>query len=351
MEMRHRLFAAAAAAALSLGLAGTAAAQDYPEMNLKLAHFVPTSFPGAGIDQWYADEIAKRSGGKIKIQIYWAESMGKAMELLDLVGSGAVDMAATAQGYFPSQLPLTGMTNSVMMLFDNNEDAVRITVDLIQNTKAIQAELKKNNIYPVFFHSLNAYRPFCSKKIEKIEDFKGLKMRAWGEYVPILWQSLGATGVNVLTQELYEALQRNTIDCAFWPHDIAEAGKIYEVAKFAWDRHFGAIPTWPLWVNWNTWHNEWPESVRKLMTEVGKEAMERDIANTRDAEQKALDAMVSKHGVQVVKFQDWDKVEKTVPDLTKVWLEKMKAKGLGAPAQELVDSLEKQLAAAKAKKS
>jgi TRAP-type C4-dicarboxylate transport system substrate-binding protein len=324
------------ALAAAIGLFGTAAqAQDYPTMNLKLAHFVPDNWTGSKVDQWFADEVKKRSGGKITIQIFWGESMGKAMELLNLVRSGAVDMAATAQGYFPSQLPLVGATNALMMQFDNNGQAVRITTEMVEQNAAIQEELKRNNIHPIYFHSVNVFRPLCSKKIEKIEDFKGLKIRAWGEYVPAMWKSLGATGVNVLPQEMYESLQRGTIDCAFYPADLSDASKLYEVAKFTWNQNLGAIPTWALWVNAKTWNETWPKSVRDLFTQVGKEAMELDIRMTREAEQAAL-ANMKKHGVQMHDFNDMAKLKATVPDLADMWVEKMKEKGLEAPAREMV---------------
>ncbi len=241
--MRRQNFLIAVLTMLSLA-AGIvpAAAEDYPSMTLKMAHVVPPAFPGAPVDQWFADQVQKRSGGKIKIQIFWAGSMGKPTELLDLVGSGAVDMAAVPAGYFPSKLPLTGMTNSVMMLFDDNELAVEVTEELVQKNKGIRDELKRNNIYPIFFHGIGTYRPFCNKPVATMADFKGLKVRSWGEYVPVLWQSLGATGVDVLPAEIYESLQRGTINCAFWPYDAIYSNKLYEVGKYASDLSFGAIP-------------------------------------------------------------------------------------------------------------
>ena len=49
--------------------------------------------------------VGRRSGGNITMKIFWAESMGKSRELLNLVGQGAVDVAATPASYFPTQLP------------------------------------------------------------------------------------------------------------------------------------------------------------------------------------------------------------------------------------------------------
>ena len=86
-----RIWTTAVATVAALAFAGFAQAQEYPEMTLKIAHFVPANITGSKIDKWFADEVKRRSGGKIKIHIFWSESMGKANELLDLVGSGAVD--------------------------------------------------------------------------------------------------------------------------------------------------------------------------------------------------------------------------------------------------------------------
>ena len=334
--MKSCLRHAVAAAVLSLAGAPAAQAQEYPTMNLRFAHYLPATFAGSIVDKWFTDEVEKRSGGKIKTRILWAESMGKAPELLDLVSKGAVDMSATSQGYFPAQLPLVGMTNSVMMLFQSNEEALRVNAELMER-KAMQEELRRNNVYPIFFHAVNTFRPFCAKKVERLDDLKGKKMRSWGEYVPLLWQSLGATPVTVLPGEFDESLQRGTVDCMFLPIDLVFNSKLHEVAKFTWDTGLGAIPTWPIWVNWKTYHEVWPPQVRKLMTDVGREAMERDVKATREAEATALKAMTSSHGVQIVRFADMERLEKTVPDLLGVWVRKMEARGLGQEAREIAD--------------
>jgi TRAP-type C4-dicarboxylate transport system substrate-binding protein len=342
---QHFSFAFVSAAALALGMltAPSLQAQEYPAMNLRFAHYLPATPAGSVVDKWFADEVQRRSNGKIKIQIFWAESMGKANELLDLVAKGAVDMSATSQGYFPSQLPLVGMTNSVMMLFDSNEQALRINAELMQR-KAVQDELRKAQVYPIFFHAVNTFRPLCTKKVERLEDIKGKKMRSWGEYVPLLWQSLGATPVTVLPAEFYESLQRGTVDCMFLPSDLVYSLKLYEVAKFTWDKGLGAIPTWPIWVNWKTYHEVWPPQVRKLIDDVAREAVERDVKTTRDAESVALKAMTSSHGVHVVQFNDMDRLEKTVPDLLGVWVTKMEARGLGNEAREIAEFVRKRRA-------
>src|SRR5690606_19148313 len=71
-SMRKALSAALVATAIAVGSTGTATAQEYPSLNLKLAHLGPASFTGSQVDQWFADEVKKRSGGKIRIRIFWS---------------------------------------------------------------------------------------------------------------------------------------------------------------------------------------------------------------------------------------------------------------------------------------
>jgi TRAP-type C4-dicarboxylate transport system substrate-binding protein len=338
--MRRQLIGLSAGVVMPLLIALGAAAAEYPEMKLRYAHFLTPSFPGSQVDQWFADEIKKRSGGKIEIEIFWAGALGKPTELLDLVSSGAVDLAAIGTSYYPSEMPLSGIVQAVPRVFEGNEEAVRISKGLFDTNKNLQAELQRNKVWPVFWHSLAGYRPLCKNKVEKVEDFKGLKMRAWGEFVPQLWSALGGTPVNVLPGEIYEALQRGTLDCAFWAYDLLYAGKLYEVAKYTMDVHFGAFVNYPVMVNYDKWHNAWPENVKLLFRETGQEAMERDIALVQKEGTDAVKDMTTNHGVTVVTFKEPAKLNEVLPDLTQVWIDKMAQKGLKEEATELITTIE-----------
>lgn len=321
-----------------LALPATAAAQDYPEVNLRFAHFLTPNFPGAQVDQWFADEIAKRSDGNIQIEIFYAGALGKPTELLDLVRSGAIELAAIGTSYYPNELPLAGIVQAVPNVYESNEEAVRITEHLFEISEPLKEELDANNVHPVFWHSLAGYRPLCTAPIETVADFEGRKMRAWGEYVPQMWAALDATPVNVLPAELYESLQRGTLDCVFWAPDLLYAGKLYEVAKYLTDIHFGAFVNYPVMVNADLWES-WPQSVRDLFETVGREATERDIALVLEAGERAIAEMTGEHGVSIVTFEETDALDERLPDLAATWASDMEARGVGDEARRLIEEL------------
>ena len=330
-----RMISFIVAATAMLGVSTSVFAEEYPRMNLRLAHAFPSTWVQTGVDQWWADEIQKRSGNKIKINIMWAGSGGDALEIIKLVGKGAVDMGAVPPAYFPNELPLTGAPNTLPLTFTENAEAIKIINGLVENVPAVQEELKENNIWPLFFHTLNTYQPLCTKPVSSIDDFSGLRIRSYGPYQPKLWDSLGAVGIVVLPAEIYEGLQKGRLDCGFYSTDLYEATKLYEVAQYLTTVGFGPQPTWPIWVNYEKWHNEYPESVKKLIMEVSAEASERSLAGLAEAHEKSLDHMVQS-GVTVVEFSDEEQLAEKAPNFKELWLADMKEKGLGEGAEAVI---------------
>lgn len=339
--VKHILARAAGLLAITFGFSQAAVAQEYPKMNLRLAHSFPAGWAQTKVDQWWADEIRKRSGGNIRITIMWAGAGGAPLEILRLVQTGAVDLGAVPPSYFPDDLPLSGAPNALPLTFDTNEEASTVMEALVEKNAAIRNEFKKTNIWPLFFHTLNTYQPLCTKPVATVSDFENLRIRSFGAYQPSLWKSLGAVGVNVLPAEIYEGLQRGRLDCGFYSTDLYASTKLYEVAKYLTSVGFGPQPTWPIWVNYKKWESEYPEIVKKLFVEVSAEALQRSLKAVSEARDSSLKTMLD-NGVKVVEFTEKDKLIRQVPDFKKVWLESMKAKGLGSEAQSVLDDWNKQ---------
>lgn len=337
MKYRLKNLVMAATGAMAIMFGGTAMASEpeYPKMKLRLAHFFSSNAVQSQIDDWWAQEIERRSGGNIKVEIFWAESLGKAKEIIDLVGSGAVELGATAPGYFPSRLPFSGATNSLPMVFKSNKQAQIITTKL-GDMDEIRAELEANNIWPLFYHSINNFHVLCTKPVKSLADFKGLKVRSYGKYVPILWETLGATAINSLTPELYEGLQRGKLECAYFPDELSAGLKLYEVAKYQSAADFGAIPTWPIYVNYDLFWNQWTPEVRELFMEVSKDAAARDIEMVAEAGRAALADAQANQGVELLPFDEQQTLEEVAPDFLDVWLGEQEKEGRGEGATRIV---------------
>jgi len=324
-------YAASFAAAL-LCSAAPALAQQYPKMNLRFAHFVPATLPGATVDQWFADELSKRTGGQITMQIYWAESMGKSMELLKMAGQGGVDVSATAAGYFPSQIPM--LAGATIPFAKSAKHAKVVWTTLYNETPALQDEARRNGVMPMLWHPIPEYHLIGRAPIRSLDDLKGKRVRSFGEEYPRLLREVGATAITVLPGEWYESIQRGSIDYMLHSWDTLVTFKIHEVAKQGSMINLGALISWPQWWNLKKWESL-PPHVKKLLVDLSREADTLEIARVDAAVQKALETMKSS-GVQFTPFPDQARLDKLTPDYLADWASKLDKLGKGAEARKIL---------------
>lgn len=335
--------AALGAFAMSLGM-GAAEAQEYPEMTLKMAHSLPETYvQSQKADKWFFEELERRSGGKIKTQIFWNGSLARPKEVFDMVGKGGVAFGGDAQGYYPAQLPLNTMPNALLgtLTFSTATQASKITREIFDKYPAMQEEFKALGIWPIYFNSATSFRVACTKPVASVADLKNKKIRQFSAYHPRLWESVGAVGVTVLPAEIYEGLQRNRLDCAFYSYPALLTQKIYEQGKYISTANFGAGATWPVVVNYDLFFNKWPESVRKLVIELAREAEKRSGEADTAAAEEALELM-KKQGAVIVEFPaaEQKKLETMVPNFIDVWAEQQEKAGRPV-AREIAEYIKK----------
>ncbi|EPX82275.1 C4-dicarboxylate TRAP transporter substrate-binding protein [Salipiger mucosus] len=299
-----------------------------------------TTVQSQNVQQW-ADEINEKSGGNISIEIFWSESMGKATEMLSLLSSGAVDLGSLSPAYFPSQMPLTGVTQLPNVYPD--VAAVSRVAHALDATPEVQAENAQNNLVPMFWTSLPVYHIVCSKKIASMSDFPGTRIRAYGEYVPQMWSSLGATGVVTTATEQYEGIQRGAVDCAYAADDFSLNYNLYEVADYYVDAGFGAITNYPTYMNAAKWESL-DENVQNLFREASENAIARDVAEVESFAADARDEMLSK-GLELVEFTEPDALQEATPDFLELWATQMEERGAGTEAEAVMQVVRDNLSA------
>ena len=198
------------------------------------ATFFSDVYAGSKTDIWFMEEVEKRSGGEIKFERYWANSLMKATDLLPSLKSGAADVVNSAPvAYNGKEYPLAG----VMMPFltTRADTAVLAWMDLYKSNKAFRDEFESKGVkvlYPFAWaeNTMWSRRPFA-----KIADLKGLKVRAPPPIADAIVK-LGGTPVGIAWTEGIEALQRGVVDAfSSAPFDSAVHGNLQDVAKHGSD--------------------------------------------------------------------------------------------------------------------
>lgn len=312
----------------------------YPKTKMKMAHFLPATFAQADVDQWFANEVKKRSNGAIEIEIYWAGSMGNASELLNLVGAGAVDFAAFPVNYYPRQFGISNV-GSLPRIFSDVGRAHAVMSKIFQMPK-VQEEHRESKVTLIMSHYANPYRIACNKPVASLAAMQGYRIRSVGEYIPLIYKAVGFVPVNTPANEVYESLEKGNLNCTLLSYDQMFASKIYEVAKYASGISFGALATWQIFAS-NALFNKLPENVQKLLYEVGEEATARDVNAAQEALNRAVPALTAK-GVSFVELSNPNEFSERIPSALDMWAKKMKAAGNGEVAAEIRTMLEPEAA-------
>lgn len=292
--MRIRWAVAFAAAVASLALVSSASAQ----IELKLSSQWTENTVSSEVDKWWAGEIDKRTGGKVKIKIFYAGALAKPTENLQLIRSGGVEIVDMSPSYFGADLPLHSAPNSIPMAMAEVPQATVLIQRLLREVPALDAETSRNGVKALFFHHLNPYLLVCRNPVTSLAQVKGKKIRTWGSDMPRMVQAAGGVPVTLGLPELYEGLSRGTVDCIPFSVDLMVNYKIHEVAKHVHDITLWLGPTSGVWINRAAWGKLDPD-LQKTIQQVSDEAAIKDrdltIAAAKTAAEKLKAAGVVFH--------------------------------------------------------
>ena len=225
---------------LKLGVLGATAAavakpafsQVGPNIRWRLA----SSFPKS-LDTIYggAEVLAKRlseiTGGKFQISVHAAGELMPAFGVVDALQTGSIECAHTASYYFVGKNRAFGFETTLP--FGLNQRQQNAWIYYGGGLQLVRDFLRDYNI--VNFPGGNTgvqMGGWFKKEIKTLADLKGMKMRIPGIGGEIM-SRLGAVPQQIPGGEIYQALEKGTIDGAEWvgPYDDEKLG-FNKVAKY-----------------------------------------------------------------------------------------------------------------------
>ncbi len=307
---------------------GPAPAQQAP-VTLKKADYTPLSNSRAAVSKWWADEVEKRTGGKVKIQYFPAETLLKAADIFEGTRSGVADIGIWVQAYNPAVSPISALF-TLPGISPTFRPAIRAVNELVYtgDFSLFRDELRKLGVEPLYSWGVADQELISTKPVASLASLKGLKVRVIGREWPKLVSAHGGTPVAMPWPEVYEALSRGTLDANVGFVTANRDSKLYEVAKHHTRVRLGA-PAGPLAIMNKAAWDRLPAEAQKTMREVGREFTER-LADAYDREvQEAMKEMEAKG----VRFYDWSaedraKLQASMESVWDGWAKEMEAKGI-----------------------
>ena len=333
--MKNPITTAIKAAALLGVLAFAGSAQAAPEFKLRWGHYLPNS-PFVQVEKDFAEHVKERTGGRVEIEITFASGLGKGGELMTLAGRGAIDMASVVPGYYADQL-LFWKAYQIPFVFNSPRQAMEIAAETYQTLPAFSEELDKFDVKFLFHQPLGSYyMTGPDENCDNIAGLSGKKIRSFGADIPKIFQAIDAVPVTVGFGDIYEAVQRGTLDYSFINLGNINAIKVYEPGKYSCGPVMSIVGHLIV-IGKTTW-DSLPADIQEIMIDEGLKAGKAYIDDIEKAEIAAGEAMLAAGAViKPMKDGEMAKWMAAAPDMLQSWVDDMTSRGEGERAKEAAE--------------
>jgi TRAP-type mannitol/chloroaromatic compound transport system substrate-binding protein len=274
MERRQFLKGAAATGVAASTLASPAIAQSAPELKWRITSSFPKSLDTLyGAVETFAKAVAEMTDNKFHIQTFASGEIVPGLQAADAVTNGTVEACHTASYYyfgkdetfaFGTSIPF-GLNCRMQNAWMYEGGGIALMNDFYA----------KHNIYALPAGNTGAQMGgWYRKEIKTTADLSGLKMRIGG-FAGRVMQKVGVVPQQIAGGEIYQALEKGTIDAAEWvgPYDDEKLG-FNKVAKhYYYPGWWEGGPMLHVFINIAKW-NELPKTYQAIVQGAAHRANE-----------------------------------------------------------------------------
>ncbi len=298
--------------------------------------------PVHALSPW-VKKVEEATKGRVKIDIYWAQTLAKGPDIWNAVKTGVADMGWCFHGYWPDMTPLSDVITLPSLPFTKAEKGSEVLWKLYEKFPAIQREYKDVHVLQLW--TSHPYFLITTKKqVKTMEDLKGLKIRVVGGPPTEQIKALGAIPTLIPMPDTYLSLDKGVIDGMGAPYEAIYAFRLYEIVKY-----YTIVPLSAVYFSMSVNKQKWeslPKDIQAAITSVsGLEAAKFWGRNFFDTAEEGVVDRVKKGNHQMVKYvvppeelERWTKV--AGEPLWKDWVKKMESKGRPEAQQVLNAALE-----------
>ncbi len=214
----------AVAAAVAMLVTGPVSAQD---MTLKLGHLANEENPWHLASVKFGEELATLTDGRIAVEVFPNESLGKEIDLINGMQLGTVDMTITGES-LQNWAPMAALL-AVPYAYKSIEHMDEVASGEIG--EQIKAQIiEKVQIRPIAHFARGPRNLTSNRAIASPDELNGLKMRV--PNVPLfvdVWKALGANPGPMAFSEVFTSLQNGTIESQENPLALIRSASFYEV--------------------------------------------------------------------------------------------------------------------------
>ncbi len=262
---------------------------------IKLAHGLDISHPVHKGMVYFAEQVAERSNGQMRIDIYPSGQLGSERQCLELLQIGSLGMTKVSAAVLENFAPRVKVLG-LPYLFRDDEHAWAVLNGPIG--KDLLLEAQNYWLRGVCFYDAGS-RSFYTKDrpINSPEDLDGLKVRVMNSQTAMqMVKAMGGAPTPISFGELYTALQQGVVDGAENNPPSFYTSRHYEVCKYYSIDEHSTVPDVML-IGTNTWERLTAQE-QTWLQEAADASVDYQRKVWAASEQEALDA-VKAAGVQI----------------------------------------------------
>lgn len=245
--------------------------KEGPSFTFKFASQSPEAdLSGVGIKHW-ANLVEQRTGGRIKFQYFWANSLLNATQMFTGVRDGLTDFGLPATSFVSGLIPDVA---TFEVPFAYPTDAAEALAFYRELEPSLREVFLAHNQYLLSAQPSTTPDPVsCRDKfLDSPQAWNGALVRTAGKWQGRTLELWGAKTVVIDLSEAYTAIQRGTADCLLLVYNLIDSFKLYEVAKYI-TRIDHSINLQTMTVNKAVWDKIPPED-QQIMLQAAHETQD-----------------------------------------------------------------------------
>ncbi len=288
------------------------------DVSLKFASTNAAGEQAFQVQKDWTDAIEKASNGRIKIDLLPLDAVVKSSDLLTGVRNNIIDGAVSTSAHYAGDDAGFGLIGDTISAWNSDEDILKFYYfggGLEVVDKIFQAYGAK-----LIGVCVTGAESLPSKvEIRKVDDFKGVKMRAPSGPIHKLFAKMGAAPVGLPGSEIYTALEKGVIDAAdFSTFSNNQQQGVHSIAKYPIYPGIHSSPTVHIIMNLDKW-NALPENDKFFMERFFK-GLALDSILKPHYEDRIAYSKAIKEGVTPVAWSDEEKA-KVRANAREIWEE------------------------------
>ncbi|HEY9053658.1 MAG TPA: TRAP transporter substrate-binding protein [Rectinemataceae bacterium] len=284
---------------LAAGILSLGAQTPEKPLTLRYAHMNPPNSPNGLQAQYFADKIAERTKGAVKITVYPSSQLGSIAEMAEQVSMGTIAMHHNTYGGLQPLLDDLGLFDTPFLYRDVDHLLAATDPRSSPVLKELNAKLIATRNVRILYSFYFGTRDLTSNKpVYSPKDLAGKKIRAIPSAIYLAAvEGMGAVAVPIDWAEVPVALSTGVADGQENPVSTLVTSKLYEIQKYLMQTHH-IMGSEPVVINEKVWQSLSPE-IRKVFEEVAVETCKWASDYVRNSEDKDLQTLKDK-GMKVI---------------------------------------------------